>query len=291
MKIFITGATGFIGQHLVRKLTETGNHVCVNLFGGEKTPFNENVETYILNENQTEQDIAFLKKANFDGIIHLASLYLTLHKPLEAVKLIDANLRFSTYILECAAQANINWFINTGTFWQNYNNAEYSPVNLYAASKQAFQTIAQYYIETNAIKFVTLKLSDTYGPNDTRPKIFNLWDKIAKTGETLEMSEGEQMIDISYIDDIVEAYHLLAQQIANITIVNGAEFAVKAENRYTLKQLAIIYEDATGSKLNIAWGKRPYREREVMIPWESGMLVPGWKPRYDLVKGIKNLAL
>lgn len=291
MKILITGATGFIGKYLVKKLIAENNKIAVNLYGNEVSPFEEQVLTYQLNENNIEADIEYFKKEQFDGIIHLASLYLTTHQSNQAVRLVDSNVRFSTHVLECAAQSNTKWFINTGTFWQHYENKDYSPVNLYAATKQAFESIAKYYWETNQIKFCTLKLSDTYGPNDTRPKIFNLWERIAKTGETLDMSPGEQIIDISYIDDIVNAFTLLATHLNNNKpkVTNGAIYAVKAEKRYTLKELASIFELVTGTTLNINWSSRPYREREVMIPWIDGKVVPDWKPNTSIESGIKTL--
>ena len=290
MKIFITGATGFIGKHLVKKLVEEGHQITINLFGDEKILFDEKVSIYKLNDANIQNDARYLKQEAFDGVIHLASLYLTIHKPEETIQLINSNVRFSTYILECASLAKIKWFINTGTFWQNYNNADYSPANLYAATKQAFESIAQYYIETNQIKFCTLRLCDTYGPTDTRPKVFNLWEKIAKSGEILDMSPGEQIIDISFIDDIVEAFELLSKHLHNNNseIANGAVYAVKAEKRYSLKQLAEIFEKATECKLNINWGGKAYREREVMIPWENGKVVPNWYPRTNLFEAIRK---
>lgn len=291
MKLFITGATGFIGKHLVTKLISEGNQVTINLFDNEPTPFNENVLTYRLNEKKIQRDIDFFKQEKFDGIIHLASLYLTVHKPENAITLVNSNVRFSTYMIECAAQSNIKWFINTGTFWQHYQNANYSPVNLYAATKQAFESIAQYYWETNQIKFYTLKLSDTYGPKDTRPKIFNLWERIAESGETLEMSSGKQLIDITYIDDIIAAFYLLSQLLQNnhSGIKNGDVFAVKAEKRFTLKELASIFEKVSNKKLKINWGAKPYRERELMVPWIDSKVVPGWRPKITIEEGIKKL--
>jgi len=291
MKILITGSTGFIGKHLVTQLIEEGHQVAVNLYGDEQTPFDSSVSTFRFNENNAIEDIALLKSESFDGIIHLASLYLTIHKPEDTVKLIDSNVRFGSYILECTSQAKIKWFINTGTFWQHYQNADYSPVNLYAATKQAFETIAKYYIETNQIKFCTLKLSDTYGPGDTRPKIFNLWEKIAKSGETLDMSPGKQLIDISYIDDIVSAFILLAMHLDNKMpeIKNGDVYAVRAEKRYTLKELSKIFEETTGYKLNLHWDGMPYRAREVIVPWENGVIVPGWRPKISITDGLKKM--
>jgi CDP-paratose synthetase len=293
-KIFITGATGFIGLHLSKKLLAEGNELFFTLLPHEKNPFegDTRVKFYLLNNEGIYSLITFLKSNQIEGVIHLASFVQSAeHFSDDIEKLIDTNLKFSTIVLEAAVQAGVQWFINTGTYWQYYNNAIYSPVNLYAATKQAFMDIARYYWETNKINFSSIILFDTYGSNDTRPKIFNLWERIARSGEVLAMSKGEQLIDISHIDDIVNAFATLALHLQNShpEVPNGAVFAVKANQRYTLKELALIYEETTQTKLNINWGGREYREREVMDPWLSGIVVPGWKPKVSVEQGIKSL--
>jgi len=263
MKLLITGATGFIGTHLVKKCLEEGYEILISLLENEVNPFPSAVKTHVFDGKKIESDINYIKDQKVNGVVHLASLFLTKHNPIDAIRLVNSNILFGTNVLECAYRGKVKWFINTGTFWQNYQNANYSPVNLYAATKQAFEDIAQFYFETNQIKFCTLRLSDTYGPNDNRPKIFNLWEKFAKSGELLNMSPGDQMIDISYIDDVTEAYLILLKKLESDSqeIPNGSVYSVKAEKRYTLKELAKVFEEATNLKVNINWGGLTYRKK------------------------------
>ncbi|MFZ1979303.1 MAG: NAD(P)-dependent oxidoreductase [Bacteroidota bacterium] len=289
MKILISGATGFIGRHLVSTLLERNHEIVIIKHPQDASELDPRVLAYTFNPKNVEKDIEFLIDQKIDGVAHLASLFLASHKSDDIKALIDTNLFFSTYLLECSSKANIRWFINTGTFWQNYKNSEYSPVNIYAATKQAFQSIAQFYIDTNRINFATLKLCDTYGRGDTRPKILNLFDRISKSGESVNMSEGEQVLDISHVDDVVDAFYKLMLLMSENKIKNGSIFAVKANKRTTLKELADIFQSVTGKKLNIIWGGRPYREREVMHPWECGVVVPGWSPKVTIQDGIKSI--
>jgi nucleoside-diphosphate-sugar epimerase len=96
--------------------------------------------------------------------------------------------------------------INTGTSWQHFEQSNYNPVNLYAATKEAFEAIITFYKATSSLKVTTLKLFDTYGPNDSRYKIIPLLQKAFTEQKELSMSKGEQLIDFVYIVGIANAY-------------------------------------------------------------------------------------
>jgi CDP-paratose synthetase len=292
MKILLTGATGFIGKHLLRALQRDGHELGVivrpqsNMTSMDLTGIKQ-----IVDDGSTQSLIAEMKAMRADGILHLASCFLSQHGPEDISELIDSNLSFGCRVLEAAVAAQVSWFLNTGTFWQHYNNASYSPVNLYAATKEAFESLAQFYIESTDITFVTLKLSDTFGPGDTRKKLFQLLMDALSEEQHLDMSAGEQLIDISYIDNVIEAY---TQLIALLSLTEGrpkssSSYAVMAEKRLSLRELVALFEELAGAKLDITFGPRPYRPREVMIPWENGVPVPGWRPRISIEEGIKRL--
>jgi len=198
----------------------------------------------------------------------LASYFIGEHQEKDLIPLVQSNVLFGTQVLDAAVKAGCKWFLNTGTFWQHYNGSKYDPVNLYAATKQALEDIGHYYANAHGLRFCTLKLCDTYGPNDTRNKIFNLWEKNSKSGERLDMSQGDQLIDIVHVDRVVDSYmHLIcALNSGLINQENCDSYYVTSNQTITLKGLAQEYERTHRVKLNINWGGRSYRQREVMEP-------------------------
>lgn len=274
MRILVTGATGFVGQHLLPYLEKQGHEVYALVrpsTDGSKVYTNH---LYVF-EGDIEHLASYLLENHVDGIIHLASLYIAEHKPADIKNIVTSNVYLGTAVMEAAVKAGVKWFLNTGTIWQNYNVEPYSdtycPVNLYAASKQAFMDMAKYYTEVSDIKFCTLKLCDTYGANDTRRKIFALFEQIANSGECLKMSPGDQKLDIVHIDNVVRDFEALAEKLDNGEKLRE-EYVVSSGRQYSLKEIAKQYEIDHQVTLNIEWGGRPYRKREVMVPYTGHQL-------------------
>lgn len=289
MTILITGATGYIGREFIRKyqnefdiialVREKSNIADIEQFNCKIIKFND----------FTDINLIFQKNI-ISGIVHFASNVIVEHNQENISNLIDSNIKFGTYLLDLSKMYNVKWFINTGTFWQNYKNEDYNPVNLYAATKEAFQNIAKFYTQTSQLLFTTIKLNDTFGQYDTRSKIFNLWDKCSQTGKRLDMSNGEQIIDLIYIEDVINAFKIMIENLQkeNYKEYNNKSYVVTSNQRVSLRGLADIFEKVTNKKLYINWGGRSYRNREVMIPYENGEVVPNWKPKYSLEKAIKK---
>lgn len=285
MRILVTGATGFIGTNLTRELKKNNELFILGQFEGD--PEKLGLPGIVMTDD-IQRLADYIKANKIEGIIHLASLYLTVHTPEQVKDLVLSNVYFGTAVLEAASLAGcVKWFLNTGSIWQNYNTkgTEYNPVNLYAATKQAFIDMAKYYSDVFGIKFCTLKLCDTYGPNDTRRKIFKLFKDYSESGEVLKMSPGEQKIDLIYITDIIAGFTQLAELLAS-DMELGNEYVLTSGKQIPLKELANLFCEVSGRKLNIEWGGRPYRDREVMTPWK-GKPVPGWKAKVMEEEGIK----
>jgi nucleoside-diphosphate-sugar epimerase len=134
-------------------------------------------------------------------------------------------------------------------------------------------------------------LFDSYGPGDLRPKLFSLLRKAAMENKTLLMSPGEQLIDLVYIDDIVEAYIKASSLFEGTDDVLWEEYAVTSGNFISLKEVVNIYQSVTGITFSVKWGGLPYRQNEVMRPWSKGKLLPDWKPQVSLKEGIRKMEM
>lgn len=288
----VTGATGFVGSNLACRLVREGWQVHIVTRPGSKLPAAPEFSrvTAHAHDGTTEGMIRLVAAARPGVVFHVASLFLSGHTARDIAPLIQSNVLFATQLVEAMDENGVRCLINTGTSWQHFENRDYSPVNLYAATKQAFEAILQYYVEAKSLNVITLKLFDTYGPNDPRPKLLHLLEKTARSKEPLAMSPGEQLIDLVHIDDVIDAYLLAADQVRQPAYAGHHAYAVTSGRPLRLKDLASIYGDATGTPVPIQWGGRPYRPREVMNPWDKGETLPGWKPRIPLEEGFARLA-
>jgi len=286
----VTGATGFVGSQLARRLVQEGWQVHILIRAGSSVStsaeFNQ-ISTHIY-DGSYASTVSCVESSKPDVLFHLASMFLAQHQPKDIETLIHSNVLFGTQVLQAMQANGVENIVNTGTSWQHFNNEDYNPVCLYAATNQAFEAILEYYVQACGIKAITLKLFDTYGSDDPRPKLFHLLSKSAMSGDVLDMSKGEQLIDLVHIDDVIDAYLIAAQRLI-IGKVTGQEcYAVSSGRPLPLKSLVEFYAQTTQKRVHINWGARPYRFREVMIPWTNGFWIEGWQPRIELLEGLKQ---
>jgi len=300
-RILLTGATGFIGSHLAARLIADGHavHAIVrpasnlDLLNAVIAPLPP--DRLILHPfaGDTGELAAIVARARPEVVFHVASRFIARHAPADVTGLVAANVLFGTQLLDAMAAHGVVRLVNTGTAWQHYQGAAYDPVNLYAATKQAFEAVARYYAQAAGVRILTLKLFDTYGPRDPRRKLIPLLREAIRTGRPLPLSGGEQKLDPVYVDDVTDAYARAAARLLGGGGVAPAEapeegYAVATGAPLTLRELVVRIEGVIGAAVPVAWGALPYRAREVMTPWPGGRPVPGWRPRVSLDEGLRR---
>lgn len=289
----ITGATGYIGSHILKYLLsrEWEIHIISDPKFGYKA-----IEDVMSQVDVYEYDgdisglIEYFQKIDVDVVFHLAAAVITNYKPEQVGTLIQSNIQFGTEVLEAMKFSNTRMLVTTGSYWQNYNSNTYNPVDLYAATKEAFEKIVQYYVDAYEFRHINLRLFDVYGEDDIRPKLWNILKQIAGTEKTIDVSPGGQMLDMVHISDVCTAYEAAYELLVSSSSSNST-YGVMTGQQHSLKDIIDMYEKVLGKKLNVNFGARMYKEREVMVPYLYYNVLPNWSAKVSIEDGLKSLSL
>jgi len=289
-RIILTGATGFIGSGLVPKLETAGHSVkCLVRLAGFDRAIQKLGEARCLAIPESQGElVSLLDNFKPDAIMHLASLFLSSHAPDQAAELVESNITFPTRLLEAMKGARIRHFLNTGTIFQCATGAPGTPFNLYAATKQAFEDVLQHYVRNEGFCAITLRLADTFGIGDTRRKIVQLLVDAAVREEALALSLGEQKISLTWVDDVRSGFVQGLERLLGAKDAGHEVFGLCNPELVTIRDLGRLVETAIGHSVDFQWGKRPYRQGEIMVPVLPQKL-PGWDAKMDIKDGVWRL--
>ncbi|MCW5824514.1 MAG: NAD(P)-dependent oxidoreductase [Cyanobacteria bacterium TGS_CYA1] len=232
-KIVITGASGFVGANLTRRLIALGHDIYLLLRPDCKTWRLNDVLSHVGTRFTQLQDIESLyitlNEIKPDWIFHLAC-YGAYSWQTDWREMVETNLLGSINMMECASKIGVGAFVNSGCF-SEYGSSpgatpesqSLDPKDYYALTKSA-QTMAACKPFTNKMYLPTLRLYSVYGPWQSPQELIpnlilyglknvlppNLESKSSDWKGTLN-----HLKDYVYIDDVIDAYISAAQQPAD----------------------------------------------------------------------------
>lgn len=289
-RVLITGVTGYIGSHLARDLLPE-----YQVYGLVREPLNrtylEDIASqirFVYYDGTYDSMKTALEISRPDLVYHLAAYYTGARGEEHISKLVGSNITLGAYLLEAMAACGAPALVYATTYMTHYQGAEYRPVNLYAATKQAFSDLLAYYTDLGLMRSVTLVISDTYGPGDCRPKVLNVVKKAAETGERMKFSVGDIPYDVVYIDDVIAAFRSVGERVMGGE--SGSEtFQIVPEAPLSLCETVEKMLQLNDLTLNAGWGERPPAEREMTELVRLYPTPPGWRPQVPLEIGLKKL--
>jgi nucleoside-diphosphate-sugar epimerase len=280
MRILISGGLGFVGSHLVRRLSKSNE---IALIVRDSSQVNSQFELFeIINYNSTMQERVSI--FNPDIFIHLAAKYIREHSFEDIDNILGSNVKLGVLIFESLRYTKCRKVINVGSTLQFYNSDEKVVNNLYAASKNAFEEFIKYYVNELDFRVLNLYLSDTYGESDNRGKIVDyIMEMIIKNNE-LRLTKSEQLISLTHIDDVIDGFENAIRTIDESTM-NYLSYFLCNPSLYSLKDIVELIVKITKKDIKVNYGYHNYRSNEVFNPF-IGKILPGWNPKIDLLTGL-----
>jgi UDP-glucuronate 4-epimerase len=225
--ILVTGAAGFIGYHVARRLSENGRCVVgldnLNAYYDPKLKEARRAELEKLSGFQfTKLDLAdragmaaLFAEHRFPYVVHLAAQAGVRHSLVDPYAYVDSNLLGFANILEgcrhngCQhllyASSSSVYGSNTHMPFSVHDNVDH-PLNLYGASKKANELMAHAYSHLFALPATGLRFFTVYGPWGRPDMAMWIFAAAILAGQPIKLfNHGQMKRDFTYIDDVVEA--------------------------------------------------------------------------------------
>lgn len=297
MNILLTGATGFVGSHLLHHLlSEHHNVTILKRSTSDIWRITDSISAISSVDIDKEKDLSevFLNY-KIDAVIHTATLYIKRETdPEELRDMNEANITFPTLLLDAAVKNEVKYFINTGTCFEYALSdtpvSEKSPIeayNYYAATKLAFENILSYYAKMHTMHATTLKLFYPYGEKDNK-KIIPLILQSYAHDRQLSISKGEQKLDFTYVGDIVKAYSNALSYLSSESYNGYMTFNIGAGKATQIKDLVTHIEQISGKK-GLVSCSNSYPPHDIMhleADASKAHKILGWRATTSIEEGL-----
>ena len=280
--ILITGISGYLGSRLAKACLARGFDVVALKRKTSSLRRIKSISSKITLHNIEGLDYSelFQTKQKIDVVVHTATSYGRKSETTE--QLLEANTIFPLLLLEAAASAGVDTFINTGTVLD-------SNLNIYSLSKDQFLQWGKFYSLHYGIQFFNIRLEQFFGPDDDDSKfVTHLIKNCINNIPELKLTKGDQKRDFIYIDDVVYAYLILLEKMSSIPD-SYKEFDIGSGKPISIRAITKMVCKMTKSKSHLVFGALPYRKGEMMFSnSETAPLVSlGWSCETSLERGLQ----
>lgn len=294
--ILVTGASGFVGANLVRRLVKKNKKVSIIV---KKT-----TDLWRLNDIKSKINIYYddladivklnkiMKKIQPDIIYHLAA-YGAYPNQSDIFQAIKTNILGLVNLLTSAKESGVKMFINTGS------SSEYGfktkpmnekdllePYSNYAVTKAFGSLYGQFLGKQRNFSVITLRYFSVYGPYEEATRLIPKLINGALNSELPPLVSPKVVRDFIYIEDVLD----VMEEIVKHPELSGEIINLGTGQQTSLEAIVDLVVKLTNYQKKIIWGNMPNRS------WDSNHWVADiskikkslhWLPKYDLKRGLK----
>lgn len=299
-RVLITGATGFVGANLTRRLLGDGHDIHLLLRPGYQ-PWRiqeicADVKIYEVNLDDRDTVTSCVAKIRPEWVFHLAvnGAYPAQN---DLRKMILINIIGTVNLVEASLKAGFEAFVNTGS------SSEYGfkdkapsekewlePNSYYAFTKASATLFCRYTAQSRKLHIPTLRLYSVYGPYEEPSRLMPTLIIRGLEGKLPLLVSPDTARDYVYVDDVAQAYILAAQRPQQEP---GAIYNVGSGIQTSLLQVVQVARKTLEITAEPQWGSMPGRL------WDTNVWVAdntkirdrlGWEPAHSFAQGFCKMA-
>jgi nucleoside-diphosphate-sugar epimerase len=296
-RVLVTGATGFIGSHVVKHLVNQGALVSALCSGSSLTQPHrlQGVigEIEMLQARMT--DVPSLKdavdRAHPELVIHQAAFTHVGKSFVQVDENIQTNIQGAVNLLRLL-DGDYERFVYVGsgdvygdTPLPFREDGPVSPTSPYAVSKYAAERFCRMFSQAYGWPVVCLRPFNVYGPHQDSDRIVPELIMSALRGEDLKMTGGRQTREFMYVEDVADVF-VRALWTPGI---EGEVINVSCGEEVSIRELASTVLDLLGNPVHALFGALDYRPNEIWRMFgdnAKARRLLGWVPTTSLTDGL-----
>lgn len=296
---FVTGATGFVGSHLVRRLVHDG--MTVHVLSRAQSNFHRlgdvtsHIQPHVVSLADGPGLSALVRAVRPDHVFHLASATVVAGATGSAAELFQVNALGTVNLVEACEATDYAALVTTGdSFEYTASTAllreidQCRPDTPHGISKLSATLYAQSVAHRRHRPIVTLRLFSTYGPFDHPRRLVPHVIAGALSGTPLTLSRREIARDWVYVGDLVELY---LEAASRATEHRGGVFNAGSGTPVTIGEITDTILRLTGSSVEARWGVFPAPAHDA-TPWIADtsrtFAAFAWRPATPLEAGLRS---
>jgi nucleoside-diphosphate-sugar epimerase len=297
-RVLVTGAAGFIGSHLTRRLVAEGAEVHAlsdevsSVYPTRLIDLRGKITLHEGNIADRTAMEAIAKEVKPSIVFHLAA-YTHVGKSWYRVdECIQSNIQGTVNLLLSLDNVGYDRFIYTGTS-EIYGDidvpfredAVVNPISPYAVSKYAGERFCRMYQQGLGWPIVLVRPFNAYGPAQSPDRIIPETIVRAIRKQELQLTMGTQTREFNYVEDIADGY----VKLATTPDIEGELFNIGGGEEVTIRHLVEQIVDLLGHPIEPRFGALEHRPNEIWRMYCDSTKARerlGWKPQHDLRSGL-----
>jgi nucleoside-diphosphate-sugar epimerase len=297
MRVLVTGATGFVGASLTRRLVNSGKEV--HVFTRQTTDLwrikdiLKRVRRYDVDLRDADKVETYVADIRPTVIFHLAT-FGGFSSQVDSANILDSNFKGTAHLLRACEKTGFDCFVNTGS------SSEYGmkmspmaeidrlePLGDYGVAKAAATLFCRSEAIRKGLPVVTLRLFSPYGPWDDPKRLIPYVITSLLKGEAPELSTPSSVRDYVYIDDVLEMYLKLSENF----VAPGDIINVGSGSQSSIGEVVSLLAEIVGNGMEPASGTLESRKNEPE-KWVADIgkakALTGWEPSTLLESGLRK---